>query len=128
MSRSLLFTVTAALAAVFGFAFLLMPGAALSLYGVTADPVVAGMGRLIGGLYLAMGLLAWYARDAKPSRLLRKVVLVFAVGFALGALGSLSLQLSGALNALGWSSVALDVLLAAAFAAAYRQHPHPQAA
>ena len=115
MNLSLLFTVNAIVAAVFGLAFVTAPGQAASLYGVTADAQFRYLAQLFGAALVGFAVLTWVARNAKASDARKAIVLALfisnAVGFVLALLG----QMAGVVNTMGWSTVAIYLLLALAF-------------
>jgi len=115
MNLSLLFTVNAIVAAVFGLAFVIAPGQAASLYGVTADAQFRYLAQLFGAALVGFAVLTWVARNAKASDARKAIVLALfisnAVGFVLALLG----QVAGVVTTMGWSTVAIYLLLALAF-------------
>jgi len=116
MTLKLLFTLTAVGGALFGLGFLLLPGPVLALYGVADDPALLNLARPLGASYLGSAVLAWLVRDAPAGPTRRGIVLAFFITFALGLVASVVTQLSGAENALGWSTVAIFALLTLGFA------------
>ena len=115
MSLSLLMTVNAILAAIFGLAFVLAPGQAASLYGVTADAQFRYLAQLFGSALVGFAVLTWAARSASASDARKAIVLALFVSDALGFLLALIGQIGGVVNAMGWSTVAIYLLLALAF-------------
>jgi len=115
MNLSLLFTVNAIVAAVFGLAFVIAPRQAASLYGVTADAQFRYLAQLFGAALVGFAVLTWVARNATASDARKAIVLALfisnAVGFVLALLG----QMAGVVNTMGWSTVAIYLLLALAF-------------
>ena len=67
----------------------------------------------------------WFARDAGESKARRGIVIALFVGDVLGFIVALLGQLSGVLNALGWSTVALYLLFALGYG--YFQFVKPSA-
>lgn len=115
MKASTLFMVSAILAVVFGLAFIFVPVWLLSLYGITADAPLAYISQLLGAAFIIVAIISWAARSAPASPLRGGVVLGFFIGDAIGFIVSLLAQLKGFANALGWSTVAIYLLLALAF-------------
>lgn len=103
------------LGVLFGLCFLFAPAFGLSQYGVTTDAAGLFMTQFFGAAILQLGLVFLFLNDLPASSISR-----VALGACLGELAGLSvalrLQLSGQINALGWSSVAIYALLALAFA------------
>ena len=116
MKLNALFTITAVLSVLFGLGFVLMPATLLSYYGVTTMPE-AGLfnSRLLGTAFLSFAIISWLVRNSSGSSELNAIVLAFAVGDIIGFVISLVYQLQGIANALGWSTVAIYLLLGLGF-------------
>ena len=110
-------TVSAILSFLFGLGFMLMPGPLVALYGVEANDVGRYVGQLYGATLFGFGLLNWFARGFGEGSAQRAVLTANAVTAALGFIFSLIGQLGGVegVNALGWSTVLIYLLLAAWF-------------
>ena len=123
MRFSTLLNATGIIGIVFGLLFFLAPAAAMARYGATTDPTGLFMARYFGSALLYLGLIYLVlARLALPS--VRGVALAACAGELGGLWVSVQLQLSGAVNGLGWTSVALYAILAIAFARyAFRASP-----
>lgn len=92
----------------FGLAFSLAPAASQALYGANGtDAFTLLLGRYFGSELLLFAAALWALRSVRDARVQRQA----ALGIALGSLGGLLVTLlglnNGALNAMGWSSVAL---------------------
>ena len=111
-----LMIINAVIAAVFGIAFVLVPAQALSLYGVTADDALKYVGELFGAALVSFAILTWFARNATDSVTRRAIVLALFVGDTIGFIVALIAQLGGVVNALGWSTVVIYLLLGLGFA------------
>lgn len=107
-----LFIVNAVLAFVFGVAFVLVTTQLVSLYGGTLNPAGIIVARLLGATLLGISVFTWFARDAEDSEARRGIVLGQFVHTAIGFIVLLVGQLSGLMNPLGWSIVAIYLLLA----------------
>lgn len=112
MSLKKLFTIHSIIALVFGISFLAFPAEVVNIYGGTLGIAGVFIGRLFGVTLLTVGLVAWFARDSHDSIAQRALVLGFAISFVIAAIISAQGVLSGAVNALGWGTVALYVFLA----------------
>ena len=110
MRFSTLFTLNAIVAALYGLAFLIFPGALASLYGAALGPGGVYVARFFGAVVLGYAVLSWFAKDAVESGARRAIVLGFLVAWALGLVAALTGQLTGAVNALGWSTVLIYLL------------------
>jgi hypothetical protein len=116
MQQSPFFVVVAVISALFGLGFLLIPDQLAILYGTTGNDLASMMGRFFGSALIAVAIIVFMARDLGASPALTGVLwggLVLSVIDALLTLWSTS---TGLLNALGWVTVIVDVLLAAGFA------------
>ena len=71
------------------------------------------MARWFGSAIVGYAALSWFARDLPPSDGLRVIVMSLAVAWAVLGLMGLYAVLTGRVNVLGWSNVALDLGLSA---------------
>lgn len=115
MKLTTLFTVYAVVSAIFGLAFVFVPEASLAVYGITLSPGGIPTVRLFGAALLEFALLSWFARKSGDSEARRSIILALFVGEAFGFVVALFGQLSGVVNALGWSTVAVYLLFALGF-------------
>lgn len=120
-----LLVLNAALALAFGVGFVLVPGTVLSLYGITPGPAVNLAGQYFGVELIAVGLLCWFARNVVDSAAQKAMILAFLIADAIGLIVSIMGTLSGVFNALGWSAVAIYLVLSAGYA--YFQFMKPSA-
>lgn len=113
-----LLTIAAILGFLFGLGFVLMPGTLTSLYNVQLAPAGILIAQLYGGTLLGFGLLNWLARGFGEEAAQQAVLTANLAGDALGFIFSLLGQLGGVpeVNALGWSTVVIYLLLALGFA------------
>jgi hypothetical protein len=111
MKLSTLMVVKAVVCLGFGILLLAIPGLLMSLYGVTLDKGGMLMARLYGASLLGNLLLTWFSRNDPGSEALRAAVLGLFVYDAVGLIVALVAVLSGVMNALGWSVVAIYLLL-----------------
>ncbi|UCH60467.1 MAG: hypothetical protein JSV61_03050 [Anaerolineales bacterium] len=115
MKVSTIFTINAVVAVLFGLAFIFAPVWLLSFYGITADATTAFIGQLLGAAFVGFAIISWMARNAPASPARSAILLSFFIGDAIGFIVSLLAQMKGVANALGWSTVAIYLLLALAF-------------
>jgi len=115
MKLSTLMTVNAVVAAVFGIAFVLVPGQVMSLYGVEKSAALNYVGQLFGAALISFAVLTWSAKNAAQSDARKAIVLALFVGEAVGFVLALIGQLANVVSALGWSTVAIYLLLALGF-------------
>jgi uncharacterized protein YjeT (DUF2065 family) len=116
MKFSTLLTAAGVLALVFGLGFLIAPGQVLALYGATTNPIGLQMSRFCGVALINLGLVLFLAREVTDPTAQHSI----ALGSFLGSLAGLAValwgKLSGLSNALGWSTVAIYLLLALGYA------------
>jgi hypothetical protein len=115
MTHKNLFILNAVLGIVFGVGFVLAPAQALAPYGVTLPETGLVITRLLGAIFIQVGLFTWLVRNLTAADALRPIFLSFFIGNALGFVASLLSQLSGVTNALGWSTVVIYLVLAAGY-------------
>ena len=117
MNLNTVFTINVLVAGLFGLGFMIAPEAMLAPYGVSAENAAASasMGRFFGAANFGYGILYWFMRSAPSSIAKTAVAKASCLGFLVGAGVSLSEQLSGTYGPLGWSTVALYAVFAAAY-------------
>jgi hypothetical protein len=73
------------------------------------------VGQLFGAALIGFAVLTWAARNATDSDAGRAILLALCVGDAIGFVVALVGQLGGVVNTLGWSTVAIYLVLALGF-------------
>lgn len=116
MKLSNLLVVAAVIGAVFGVAFVVASGPLLAIYGITLDKAGTLVAQLFGAALIALAVVNWFARNVTDPEGRRAVVLGNLAGDVVGFVVILLGQLSGIANAVGWSSVAIYLLLGLGFA------------
>ena len=124
MKLSNLLVVAAVIGAVFGVAFVVASGPLLAIYGITLDKAGTLVAQLFGAALISLALLNWLARNVTDPDARQAVVLANLAGDVVGFVVILLGQLAGIANALGWSNVAIYLLLALGFA--YVQFMQPR--
>ena len=115
MKLSTLFTINAFVACLYGITFVFVPEMTLSLYGTTLSPAGVIIARLFGAALLGYSVLTWFARKVADSDARQAILLALVVSDTVGFIVMLLGQLSGVVNALGWSNVAIYLLFALGF-------------
>src|SRR5664280_1855817 len=105
MTIRIFFSVLAVLSFLFGIGFVVAPGQVLANYGIENSPALAPVGRLFGGALLTLGVILWLARDFRNEAAVRAVLIGALIGDAVNLVVAAMGTLSGASNALGWSTV-----------------------
>lgn len=115
MKLNALMTVNAVIAGLFGIAFVVVPAKILAIYGITVNAQFALVGQLFGAALLGYALLTWTARNAAPSDARGAIVLALFMSDAIAFVIALIAQLRNVVNQVGWSTVAIYLLLALGF-------------
>ena len=103
----------------FGAGFLVIPGVLNSLFGIAATPTSDFALRMYGAAIFGYGLLGWLIRQARDCEVQKPVLTaVFVTDFG-GFLVLLFAQLTGLMNAFGWSVIILLLLMSIAYAYGY---------
>ena len=124
MKLSNLLVVAAAIGAIFGVAFVVASGPLLAIYGITLDKAGTLVAQLFGAALISLSVLNWLARNVTDPAARQAVVLGNLAGDVVGFVVILLGQLAGIANAIGWSNVAIYLLLALGFA--YVQFMEPR--
>ena len=128
MKISTLMIINAVVGAVFGVAFVLIPGKIFSIYGVEASAILKSTGQMLGAYAVGIAVLTWSARKSNDSSARRAIVLALFIGNAVGFVVALIGQLNNVIGALGWSTVAIYLLLALGFGYFQFAKPAPEEA
>ena len=115
MSLKILFVITAVVTSFFGFLFVIIPDQVYSWYGVTGDMQLNYMGGLFGAALIAIGLVAWLARNASDSDARKAIVLSFFIADLIGFIIALVGQLHNIVGSLGWLTVVLYFFFTVSF-------------
>ena len=116
MKLSTFLSIVGIVSILFGIGFVAVPAEVLAQYGVPGDQYTIFMSRFFGGALVQIGMLVWLARNIVDSLGRRSIVLSGLIGMAIGFGVALCGQMSGVVNALGWSTVAIYALFAIGFA------------
>ena len=115
MSLKTLFIITSIIAFVFGVLFVIIPTPLYSLYGIESNMVLNLMGELFGATLIAVGLISWLSRNITNPEALKAVTLSFFIADGIGFIIALVGQLNNVVNALGWLTVVIYLLLSLGF-------------
>ena len=116
MKFSNLLLVNAVVALVYGVGLVLLPATVLSMYGATPGPTVNLASQLFGVELLHVGLICWFARNVSDGPAQRALIVASLIGQVFGLIVALMGTLSGVFNAVGWSTVAIYLLLGLGYA------------
>jgi hypothetical protein len=112
MKLKTLFIFNAVATILFGIGSVLAPFTLVILFGSTLNPAGALMMQYGGTWLIGIGLLAWFARNSADSEARRAIVLAFLICYGIAFIVALLAQLNNVLNAFGWGTVALNLVLA----------------
>lgn len=97
----------------FGVCMLLFYSVLMPVYGLKLSPAGTMMTQWSGALFIGIGLICWYASQSKRTELFKGVLFALFICDSAGFLVSLSWQLKGVANFMGWTTVALWLCFAA---------------
>ena len=106
-----LFLVSMIVEVIFGVGFVLAPGALLGPMGVTLNEIATTFARLFGSAIISFPVLLWFARKSDKAEFRKGVVNSLFVYYLVSTVLLLLTQLSGQMNAMGWSVVVLHLVL-----------------
>jgi hypothetical protein len=111
MNVKVFLAIAAAIAIIYGVAFVLIPDLVLASYGMTTDPSTVLSARYFGLTLLGLGLVAWLVRETSDGKALRGLLSGLAVQSVIGLVVSIWGTRSGTMNAMGWSAVLIYAVL-----------------
>ncbi len=112
MKPSIFLVIKAVISLAFGLAFAAIPGIVGPLYGIQLDPTGVLMARWFGALLIGIGIICIFAGKATGTKLQQDVILSLFIADILGSVVAVVGQLSGLMNTLGWTIVAIWIILA----------------
>jgi hypothetical protein len=99
----------------FGLGFVFIPNALASFYGMSLNDSGILMTRFFGQAFILLGLLLWLARNTSEQATQRAFSISVFIGDILGFVIAIVAQIYGFVNAFGWLTVALYLVLALGF-------------
>ena len=126
MKLRYLFIFNAFATIIFGIGSVLIPQTLITLFGSTLNPAGLLMMQYGGVWLIGLGLLAWLARNAAESEARKAIILAFMICYGVAFIVALLAQLNTVLNAFGWGTVGLNLVLALGYG--YFQFAKPKAA
>ena len=108
-------TIAAVVALVYALGLILMPAFMNSTYGLGTSASEILLSRFFGVELLVLGLVTWLAKDLTGASV-RPIITGNLIGNAVGTIVALMGTLGGVMNSVGWSAVAIYLLLALGFA------------
>jgi hypothetical protein len=98
---------------VFAIATLVVPNVVAPLYNFDFNFTSMYFANMFGVCFLGIGLICWMASNSAASKLKQSILLSLAIADTAGFGFSLYHQLTGTINALGWTTVILWLFVAA---------------
>ncbi|UCE67356.1 MAG: hypothetical protein JSU85_04905 [Candidatus Zixiibacteriota bacterium] len=126
MGLKTLMIIKAVVCLVFGLLLLFVPGTLLVILGSSYGPGAAITAREYGAALIGVLMLTWLARNAEDSTARRAIITNLFVYDGVALIAMLILQLSGAMNALGWGVVFIYLFFTVTFG--YYMFPQKKAA
>ena len=115
MKFSTVMVIKAIVCLIFGFLLVFVPGALLSLLGITTGSGGLFIARLYGASLFGNLMLSWFARKEAQSGARRAIILDLFVYDTIGFVAALTAQLSGLMNPLGWFIVVVYLFFTLGF-------------
>lgn len=117
MSLRNLLTLAAIISFAFGVSFVLIPAPLTAQYNIALNPGGIFIGQLFGAALIGFGVLNWFARGVRDTLALQAILLANLIGDGVGFVMALVGQVTGVggVNELGWSTVAIYLLLTLGF-------------
>jgi hypothetical protein len=108
-------TIAAVVALAYAVGLILMPSILNSTYGFGTSESELLLARFFGVELLVLGVITWLARDFTGAGV-RPIITGSVIGNAVGTIVALMGALNGVMNSVGWSAVAIYLLLTLGFA------------
>jgi hypothetical protein len=115
MKLNVFMLIVAVVAGLFGLGFVFIPEQILSYYGGDPNAGANYMAQLLGAALIGIAIILWLCKDVEDSPARRAILLGLFVAEGVGFVVALMMQLSGVMNALGWTTVMLYLLFALGF-------------
>ena len=123
MSYRLLLAAAALNGTVFGLLFVVVPDAAISLFGGRLDALSSLLVRQLGGVILGIAIFDWMLRLHEDRSVRRAVVAANVTAFAVVATVATYATVTGTLNWLGWVVAVFHAVVAAGLTLTYLTSP-----
>jgi hypothetical protein len=89
MNVKVFLAIAAAIAIIYGVAFVLIPDLVLASYGMMTDPSTVLSARYFGLTLLGLGLVAWFVRETSDGKALRGLLSGLAIQSVIGIVVSI---------------------------------------
>ena len=108
-----LFMLQALVDVLFGIPLIVATSTILSLYGLSTDKTGTYLGQFLGGTFVALAWISWYARNWPDGEARRVLIRAGFIASAIGLVLSVIFQLGPASNASTWVFVVLTAIFSA---------------
>ncbi len=115
MNIGVFLAIAAAIAIIYGVAFIIVPDFVLVTYGMTTSAALNLMARYFGLTLLGIGLVTWLVRETSDGKALRGLLSGLAIQAVVGLVVSIWGTVSGTMNGMGWSAVLIYAVLLAGY-------------
>ena len=115
MKLNTLYIFNSIVAILFGLSFTLMPATVADFYGAELTPAGLFVGQLFGLSLIGFAVLTWLGRAVTDAVARQAILTALFTSNLIGVVVSIINQLAGVVNALGWTTVLIYVLLAFGF-------------
>jgi hypothetical protein len=112
MNIKVFLSIKAILSLGFGIICLCIPTIVFPYYGIQLNTQGVFFSQLLGSMMIGVGLICWFARTADRNALRQSILLSLFIADTIGFVVSLTAQMKGLSNLLGWSNAALWLLMA----------------
>ncbi len=119
MAYRLLLAAAALNGTIFGLLFVVVPDAAISLFGGRLDALSSLLVRQFGGVILGIAIFDWMLRLHEERSVRRAVVAANATAFAVVATVAAYATVTGTINSLGWVVAVFHAVVAAGLTLTY---------
>jgi hypothetical protein len=120
MQLGIFLKIHAVIALLFAIGFIFMPATILAYYTtVPVNEVGSYMSQLFGSALITYAAILWLASGATESHARKAIVQGFFISMVVAVIITLHFQLTGPINSLGWSTVALYIFLAVMYGRFY---------
>jgi hypothetical protein len=113
MTLKAFLTISSVIGVLFGLGFLLVPESVSAVYGTPPEVHTILADRYFGATLLTLGLVFWFVRETADKATMRGLLIGFAIGNVIGVIVSIVGTVAGTVNSMGWTSVALYLVLLA---------------
>ena len=115
MKIGVFLAIAAAIAIIYGIAFIVAPDFVVITYGMKPDAALNLMARYFGLTLLGIGVVTWLVRETSDGKALRGLLTGLAVQAVIGLLVSIWGTVSNTMNGMGWSAVVIYAILLAGY-------------